>query len=374
MHRSALLALVLLPSLSCTGVKADPVAQANCGSFTSIGDAPSCNTLCQVSNPEFCAATAVDNDCDKDLDQKDLIDVCGVSINAPPLDGEDVLELARSTDVKEFGGTGSPDLSCLEPAGYPAKADPGASQDVTIEGIAKIFSNGCESKDLSIEIYRVIRDGSADDGKHEANAIASTTTPMECTAENSEPEEIEECEIRYECRYEISGIPSETELMVKTDGALWAPLYEYGLFIPNSEVVGGKFEKDVRALDQTDYSTIAQAALGKTITPGNGAIAGEVHDCGDVRLLNAVVDVDRPKFALTYFTDNEDDPLPNLSAKGTTTLSLYSALDIEEGPITVAAAGVKDGALYGLGIFRARIYPDAVTSFTFRGVRAFQVP
>ncbi len=114
--------------------------------------------------------------------------------------------------------------------------------------------------------------------------------------------------------------------------------------------------------------------MGKNITPGHGALAGEVHDCDDVRLINAVADVDVPKFVTTYFTDNEDNPLPDTAAKATSTLALYSAVDIAPGPVVVGAAGVIDGKLVGVGFFRARVFADAVTWVTFRGLRPFQLP
>ena len=34
-------------------------------------------------------------------------------------------------------------------------------------------------------------------------------------------------------------LPSETELMIVTEGTGWAPLYEYNVYVPNSEVVDG---------------------------------------------------------------------------------------------------------------------------------------
>jgi len=359
---------------ACSSKTANPISSADCSSFSEVGESAACDTLCAVSNAEFCSDEAVALDCEADVGQGDVIEVCGVAMDPPPLTDDVIDELERSSDVEEYSASGAPDLACMRPAGYPDAADPSSSQDVTVRGIAKIFANGCQSKNLTISIHRVIRDGSSDHGKHESEPVApAITTAEDCSIDGVE-EEVEQCELRYECVFEYTGVPTETELMIKTDGDLWAPLYEYNFFIPNDSVADGEVTKDVRALDQTDYATIAQAALGKTITPGNGAVAGEVHDCGDVRLINAVVDIDKPKFALTYFTDDEDDPLPNLSARATTSLGLYSALDVTEGPVTVAAAGVQDGALLGLGHFRAWIYPDAVTSVTFRGIRGFQIP
>ena len=129
-----------------------------------------------------------------------------------------------------------------------------------------------------------------------------------------------------------------------------------------------------RALATDDYGVIAQAAIGRPITPGNGAIAGEVHDCQDFRLTNAIADVDVQKLALTYFSSDEDNPLPDLNALGTSKLGLYAAMDVVPGPATVAAIGLVGGQVVSLGQHKVYVYPDTVTSLTFRGLRPQQVP
>jgi hypothetical protein len=47
---------------------------------------------------------------------------------------------------------------------------------------------------------------------------------------------------------------------------------------------------------------------------------------------------------------------------------------VPPGPVTVAAAGVVNGALLGVGYQRARIFPNSVTSVTFRGLKPYQLP
>jgi hypothetical protein len=333
--------------------------------------------LCGVANDDFCAGVATTPDCDK-LRPGATVDVCGVVLE-PPLVGGELLELTRSNSVDEFAGSGAPSLGCFDAGGFPAA--PGTSMPVTLSGIAKIFSSGCESDAVEISVYTVVRDGSANDGMFGELVGTTVVTPDDCTGMvNGAPEENEDCTDvgfdgnRWECRFTYPGVPSETELLMKTEGAGWATLYEYNVYVPNSEVVGGVFEKDVRALAQDDYTVIPQTAMGKNIEPGNGALGGEVHDCGDVRLSNAIVDIDAARAQLTYFTDDELKPLPDVNAQVTSTLGLYVALDVKAGPVNVAAAGVVDGKLVGVGFFKARVYPDAVTSVTFRGLRPFQLP
>jgi hypothetical protein len=326
-----------------------------------------CPGKCAPTNDAFCADDGVTNSC-----VGGPIDNCGVSTALPPKSGGKPVELTRSADVKEYAGSGAPDLSCFDAANFPGTPDTANSKLVKLTGTVKIFSHGCESKNLTIEIHKVLR-GGADDGSPGELVGKSLTTPATCK-DIGVAEENKECGTRYECPYEYADVPTETELLVITDGDIWAPIFEYGLFISNSEVKNGTYTKDVRALASDDYQLIPQVALGKTVTAGHGAIAGEVHDCGDVRLVDAVVDVDQPKFSLSYFTDNEDNPLPDIDARSTSSLGLYSALDVAPGPVTIAAAGVFGGKLVSLGYFKGRVFPDAVTSFTFRGLKGFQLP
>jgi hypothetical protein len=369
---SAVLASAVLATNLVACDKDDVVGgSVDCSSFGEVGTSPSCSSLCSVSNEGFCGTHGATPDC-ADLRPGSAVDVCGVPLQRPEVGGE-VIELERSNAVDEYAGSGPPDLSCFEMGGFPSP--PGMSQEVTMTGIAKVFSHGCDTADLTVEAWTVVRDGSANDGMP-GELVATTVTDADCTVAG-ESEENEDCTefdgLRWECRFTLDAVPTETELMMITYGTGWAKLYEYNVYVPNDEVVDGSFEKDIRAIVQDDYNVIPQTAIGKSMEPGNGALGGEVHDCGNVRLTNAIVDVDRDR-ELTYFTDNETTPLPAKGAKATSTLGLYAALDVAEGPITVAAGGVSGGKLVGAGVFRARIFANSVTSVTFRGLRPFQLP
>ena len=243
-----------------------------------------------------------------------------------------------------------------------------------MNGAGKVTPESVAPSDPTIEAFTVRRTGGADEGDLDTPVGAAFTTPPDCAAEGVASDDPEGCGTRYECNYELVGVPSETELVIKTSGFKWAPLYEYNVYVRNAEIVGDAWDHDVRALAQDDYTVIPQAALGGPITQGHGVLAGEVHDCDNVRMIGATVDVDQDKVITTYFTNNEEHPLPDQSAKSTSSLGLYASMDIAPGPVTVGAAGLVNGQVTTVGFFRARIFPDGVTSVTFRGLRPFQVP
>jgi hypothetical protein len=329
---------------------------------TSTGG-PACpESLAKVPNSEFCAKDAISPiNCDGVTDAYTK-EVCGVPLK------DSTADLKRSASVKEFGGSGPPKVGCFAPSGYPAKSDPTKSKNVQLTGTVKIFSHGCESKLVKIEVFEVNPDGTK--GAAVGNAL---TTAANCQM-NGVATTNTDCGMRYECNYIYAGVPTDKELVVKTSGDLWAELYEYNVYIDDAAVMNGGYKHDLRALASDDYNVISQAAIGAPITAGNGAVAGEVHDCGDVRLSNATVDIDKPKKVLTYFTSAEDHPLPDMAARATSTLGLYAALDVPPGPITVAAMGQLSGAKTAVGFHKAQVFPNAVTVVTFRGVEPFQVP
>jgi hypothetical protein len=328
------------------------------------GDAPGGGAVCGLTpavNSEFCADAAATPDCDNVTSQKNH--VCGVPLKDAPA------ELERSSNVVEFAGSGAPQVSCFEDGNHPDP--PQASETVTVTGFARIFSHGCDSHYLKITFYTVQEDGQLGD------VVGTSVVTPETCVDIGEESEVDDCDGRWECSYTYAGVPTETQLAVRTENGsadlLWSPLVQYNVYIPNSEVVDGGWEHDVRALAEDDYSLIPMVAIGSPIKAGNGAVAGEVHDCGDVRLTNAVADIDAPHVITTYFTSNEDSPLPDQAADGTSVLGLYAALDVEPGPVTVAAGGFVNGEFVTLGQHKVYVYPDTVTSVTFKGLRPYQV-
>ena len=244
---------------------------------------------------------------------------------------------------------------------------------VTMSGVAKIFSHGCESNSLTIEVHTVNRTGGRRRRQHRPARRDGGDDAGRLHHDGRRRPSNMDCGTRYECKYSYPNVPTETELVILTQGSLWAPLYEYNDYIPDAEVMNGTWTHDVRALANDDYSAIPQAAIGSSIMTGYGAIAGEVHDCGNVRLSGATVGVNASNQGFTYFDSNEASPLPDTSATSTSILGLYAAFDIAPGPVSVAAVGLVGGKVTTVGYFPAYVYANAVTAVTFQGLRPFQV-
>ena len=353
--------LVFLLATACSsgGGGGDTVGGTGAGMSTGSG-CP--GNVAAAAGSGFCAGDPSNIDCTL-VTAADKDQVCGVAVPSP------TMELARSSNVMEFAGSGPPDLSCYTAMPYPAA---GTSMMVTMSGVAKIFSHGCQSSSLTIEVHTVMRTGGANDGEVGPIVGTAVTTAADCTATGVMS--TADCGTRYECKYSYPNVPTETELAILTNGAQWAPLYEYNNYIPNAAVTGGMYTHDVRALASDDYSAIpAVTSLGGPIDPGLGALAGEVHDCGNVRLTNATVDTNVSRRAFTYFDSNEQSPLPLSSQTATSVLGLYAAFDLKPGPASVAALGLVSGKITTVGYFKAFIHANSVTAVTFQGLRPFQV-
>ncbi len=356
-----------------------------------------CPGTTRPANDEFCQNTCLHDaaaTCSNSSGRP--IDSCCVLVGEPGK-AQTARYLERTTDTKEYADpTGAdPNLDCFEPATYPPAPPAGGDQKTaSLKGVLKAFANGgCLESDLlgvTMEVYKVQRTGDpATDGalgELVGSALvvdASMPIVMEqVTNCNDDP--------RPNREYEYPNVPMYTELLIKTYGDGWQPLYTYNVYIsendPDFDAASNSYTYDVRALAADDFNTIPTVAIGQTITPGNGAIGGEVHDCDNIRLQNARVDISLPRKGLVYFNSDEDDPLPEQSRQniGTGRTALYSALDIKVDGATgtfarVAGTGViPDGnggdKLVSLGYYDVRVFPNSISAVSLRGLRPFQVP
>lgn len=267
-------------------------------------------------------------------------------------------------------------------AGYRTRGEP---EDVIVHGVTDIFGNGLDADDITLEIFEPEPDGAC--GAEPGTLVATATANVEdcvdaldvdrCREENPD----DEGQFRDLGYFEFADpVPSETLLALRTSGnpGLWKPLVLYNLYFANDEIEDGRVFYEARVLSTDDYRTIpASAGIPEGITPGNGALAGEIHDCGDVRVSFAQVATEPSPPAprtTTYFNDNPDDPLPVASrTEGTSLLGLWASLNVPPGATKVSAIGVVDGALVSLGWFDACVFPDTVSAVTLRGPRPSQV-
>lgn len=296
------------------------------------------------------------------------ITACCVQVQTPNV------ELARATGLNYYSappGQTDVDLSCLD-----APKALGTPQTVTVTGYVKLFSTGDDSTGVKVEIYEAGPNGAL--GKLVGTPTATTNaSPFQDPKPTwSKKCPTEGCTLR---QFTYAGVPTETPLIVKTSDAKasqkWAELYDYNIYFANDAVQAGVVAYNASAVASTDVNTIASAAGGFTIKADRGVIAGEVHDCGDVRLSGARVDTDYPsEGGMFYFGENEADPLPDKQrTTGTSKLGLFGALNYTTNtPIRVSAVGQYKGERVLVGTIVVQVFPGAVTALSFRGRRPWQ--
>ena len=286
-----------------------------------------------------------------------------------------------------------PDLSCMMTP--PVHGTP---QMVTLFGVVDVFANGGDSNNITVEVFQEGAGGAL--GAMVGSYTSTVGMESGATAGCSETEQlvnsdgtIRTGETRQLGFFHIEMVPTETPLILRTQGdaGLWSPLYTYNFQILNSEVrplpsaitaciagapTGMGFDYRMRVLSRADYQSIPlTAGLASGIRSGHGALAGEVHDCADVRLEWAQVGMTGNPMSRVYFNDIADNPLPAVGrTQCTSLLGLYSGLDIVPGPVDVAAIGYVGGQTVSLGWYHAQVFADAVTVVSLRGIRATQVP
>lgn len=289
--------------------------------------------------------------------------------------------------------SGPPDLTCMMPGRLRTR---GAVTMVTLYGVVDVFGNGGNADAITVEVYEEAADGNL--GTLLGSATAAITSA--CSEREDEIDNDMVIGTRELGFYSIANIPTETPLIIKTSGNpdFWKDLYTYNFQITNDEVVdtdpamegcdtdvvqdctmcrsggipsGARHKYRARVLSRSDYNSIPlTAGVPAGITRGNGAVAGEVHDCGNVRLEFAQVGVSPLPETLVYFNDNPSNPLPQMGrTEGTSLLGLYAALDLPPGPVDVAAVGRVGGSLVSLGWYRVRVFADSVSAVSLRGLR-----
>jgi hypothetical protein len=280
--------------------------------------------------------------------EKEIDGVC--FLNSPPAPATrtpcgDVTEFCDKTNVP------TPALGCL--ANPPMK--PTGPDKVTMTGFIDVFSNGPDSKSMSIAVYdaqallagqdiataspiamlpNIQLDAATQRGcDTDPKLGCSVPSTNGCTVPvcndglmgrtddkkycRSTGAASGECSnrLRWEARYTLPDIPTNRQLVVRTAGPngmadqSWAALVAWNVVVPadartcadandyecfDKSGATPKYQYNVNAISRTDYVNIpVTAGLAGGIADGLGAAAGEVHDCDNVRVENVTVEVQK---------------------------------------------------------------------------------
>jgi hypothetical protein len=200
--------------------------------------------------------------------------------------------------------------------------------------------------------------------------------------------------LRWESRYAVPSIPTNTQLVIRvtsTSGmsdSTWATTVAFNVFLSTNDractslsdtdcldLTDGanpKYQLNVSALSAADYVNIPTiSGLSGGISSGKGAMAGEVHDCDNVRTANVEVATTPAADRSTYFNGNPIMTLPDSSraAVGTDRLGLFAALNVAPGPVHIETAAAKtlNDPLISFGTFDAFVYPNTVSIVNVNG-------
>jgi hypothetical protein len=364
---SSLCGALLVVSSACSSSNSAPVADAGAGGTASCEGAPT------LGKADFCktctlAANASPNKCSAPR----TIEACCTFVQPP------TQELSRGVGLnRNSSNDPTLQLGCLD---NPGTVDP-ATKTVTLKGFLRVFSSGGDSAGVKIEIFKEGKDGAL--GDLVGAAVETTKDDVKNPPQLPKPAWLKKCPADG-CTFRgfsYAGIPTETPLIIKTSDATggdqWAALYDYNIFFANTAVqAGDTVSYDPAAVAATDINTVASAAGGFTVRADKGLLAGEVHDCADVRVSGATVDTDvAHEGDMFYFGENESDPLPDKSrgSLGTSKLGLFGTLNLPTNtPIKVSAIGKSGGQTVLLGTYTVQTFPGAVTALSFRGRRPWQ--
>lgn len=389
MRQNPWTAWLLSAAVGCSsaGTPATPTSDAAVTDNGAPADAPATGL-----GDEYCAGQAV-------TCRGTQVSTCGVCVAPPGTDNPLVRTRCSDTQRREYcdaSGTPPPNLSCFERAHWPTA---GTSQTVTMWGAVRVFGNGGDSQHVRVTVYRVGPDGMPVEPAI-GSAVSDVAHPAHGTEDVYSPSRDRIVSTRATGGYAIPNVPTETELVVVSEGdaadptarGLWSHrIYDYNIMLLTADVdremapagIAGdhKVRFNPRVIANADWESIPSASALNGITMGRGALAGEVHDCDDVRLSGARVE-SAPRRAwdgpVIYFSDNDTNPLPDLGRgqRGTSLLGTYALLDMDPGAVTVASIGYDGAArrVRHLGSYRARVFANAVTIVTLRGLRPWQVP
>jgi hypothetical protein len=336
-------------------------------------------------------------------------------------------------DVTEYcdaTATAAPKLDCLA---NPSTTRPSTPDKVTLTGFVHVFSSGPDSNNVTVQVFdsATLANGS-DPGSGVPTIGTLTATLAKATQRACDSDGAKGCSIplwtgctlptcndgqdgrqddkkycrdngaggecsdrlRWESRYSIPNVPTNKQLVIRVTGAggitdaTWAATVAFNVFLSTADractgpsdtdcldqtVAGSpKYQLNVSALSQADYVNIPTiSGLSGGITAGQGAVAGEVHDCDNVRVGNVEIMTTPGADRFTYFNGNPIKTLPDASraSVGTDRLGLFAALNVKPGKVKVEAAGITSagGALSSFGSFDSFVYANSVSIVNVNG-------
>jgi len=336
-------------------------------------------------------------------------------------------------DVTEYcdtTGVTTPNLTCIGQSGpAPGSAAPAK---VTLTGFVHVFSSGPDSSNVRIQVFDAATVTATDPATQTPLGTVMKTaldpaTQRACDADaakgcsiplangcmlpacndglNGRQDDHKYCRdngaggecsdrLRWEARYSMADIPTNTRLVIRVTGqngmsdATWATTVAFNIFLSTSDracknvsdtdcldtsdPMNPKYQLNVSALSSADYVNIPTiSGLAGGITQGEGAMAGEVHDCDNIRVGNVEVVTTPGADRFTYFNGNPIMTLPDASraSVGTDRLGLFAALNIKPGAVTVETGGAtaSGGPLISFGTFDAFVYANAVSIVNING-------
>lgn len=261
-----------------------------------------------------------------------------------------------------------PDFSCWDAPQALAMDGP---DTVPMRGRIEFFGDGNVTKDLTVKVYDFatfdpsmcltagegIMDVDRARAATEACVDEHNTALAETVSHTCADDPSEGC-------YEMTGVPTRTELVIRVFGEsrLWVPTYEYGVFVnpcvldpykddstcpeqrpdaaPDTnwscslKSEGGEtfFPNELSVLSKTTWTTFPPTAGVPRIELGHGAIAGRAYDCQGRPVVNASAGFFAPGRRTTYFNGNPDDTLPQPGLDRTNIDATYANLDTPAGP------------------------------------------
>jgi len=337
-------------------------------------------------------------------------------------------------DVSEFCDPTmqpAPNLTCL---GQGPATPPTTPDKVTLTGFVHVFSSGPDAKGLTVQVFeQSALTGGADPATltplAQTMVVLDPSTQRACDADPAKGCSLpsttgcalpvcndglsgrsddkkycrdtgnggSECSdrLRWEGRYALDAIPTNTQLVIRVTGpdgkpdATWATMVAFNIVLSTSDPsckttsdvycldksgATPTYQFNVNALSQSDYVNIpTTSGLAGGISSGMGAIAGEVHDCDNIRVGNVQVGVSPEGDRFTYFNGNPIKTLPDSGrvGSGTDRLGLYAALNVKPGNVAIETAGLTTagGMLTSFGRFTAIVYANTVSVANINGGR-----